>query len=182
MAAIDGPDRLRLLGTPDVWGEVESRMLEALGALGALRATRDPALAARRATVARRSTRLRTPAASRSQDATELGSPVPYPDGDDDAFPQRLAGLAAMLAAGLPLRCVALRAPGMYDTHADQPDDARRRRSQLTADSLLAFQRDLEARGLADRVLVHVWSEFGRRGAGERLERHRPRRRRHRRS
>ncbi len=34
---------------------------------------------------------------------------------------------------------------------------------KLTADSLLAFQRDLEARGLADRVLVHVWSEFGRR-------------------
>ena len=34
---------------------------------------------------------------------------------------------------------------------------------QLTADSLLAFQRDLEARGVADRVLVHVWSEFGRR-------------------
>ena len=33
----------------------------------------------------------------------------------------------------------------------------------MTADSLLAFQRDLEARGLADRVLVHVWSEFGRR-------------------
>ena len=34
---------------------------------------------------------------------------------------------------------------------------------KLTADSLLAFQRDLEARGLADRVVVHVWSEFGRR-------------------
>ena len=34
---------------------------------------------------------------------------------------------------------------------------------QLTSDSLLAFQRDLEARGLADRVLVHVWTEFGRR-------------------
>jgi uncharacterized protein (DUF1501 family) len=34
---------------------------------------------------------------------------------------------------------------------------------QLSSDSLLAFQRDLEARGLADRVLVHVWSEFGRR-------------------
>ena len=28
---------------------------------------------------------------------------------------------------------------------------------------MLAFQRDLEARGIADRVLVHVWSEFGRR-------------------
>ena len=35
--------------------------------------------------------------------------------------------------------------------------------SSSTADCLLAFQRDLEARGLADRVLTHVWSEFGRR-------------------
>jgi uncharacterized protein (DUF1501 family) len=33
----------------------------------------------------------------------------------------------------------------------------------MTADTLLAFQRDLEARGLQDRVLVEVWSEFGRR-------------------
>src|SRR4029077_5869693 len=32
-----------------------------------------------------------------------------------------------------------------------------------TAQSLLAFQRDLEARGVADRVLTLVWSEFGRR-------------------
>ena len=31
--------------------------------------------------------------------------------------------------------------------------------------ALLAFQRDLEARGLADRVLTLVWSEFGRRAA-----------------
>ena len=28
---------------------------------------------------------------------------------------------------------------------------------------MLAFQRDLEKRGLADRVLVEMWSEFGRR-------------------
>ena len=28
---------------------------------------------------------------------------------------------------------------------------------------MLAFQRDLEARGLADRVLIEMWSEFGRR-------------------
>ena len=35
----------------------------------------------------------------------------------------------------------------------------------LVSASLLSFQRDLEARGIADRVLVHVWSEFGRRGA-----------------
>ena len=31
------------------------------------------------------------------------------------------------------------------------------------ANSVLAFQNDLEARGLDQRVLIHVWSEFGRR-------------------
>jgi uncharacterized protein (DUF1501 family) len=67
-----------------------------------------------------------------------------------------------MLGAGLPLRAVALSAPGHYDTHSDQAG-ALAKGLQLTADSLLAFQRDLEARGIADRVLVHVWSEFGRR-------------------
>ena len=67
-----------------------------------------------------------------------------------------------MLGAGLPVRAVALTAPGMYDTHDDQPGELADG-LKLTADSLLAFQRDLESRGLADRVLVHVWSEFGRR-------------------
>ena len=32
-------------------------------------------------------------------------SPVAYPS-SDDAFPKRLAGLAAMLGSGLPLHCV----------------------------------------------------------------------------
>ena len=82
--------------------------------------------------------------------------------GEDDEFPRRLAGLAAMLGAGLPVRVVALTAPGMYDTHDDQPQELADG-LKLTAESLLAFQRDLESRGLADRVLVHVWSEFGRR-------------------
>jgi len=50
----------------------------------------------------------------------------------------------------------------MYDTHSDQATDLSDG-LKLSADSLLAFQRDLEARGLADRVLIHVWSEFGRR-------------------
>jgi uncharacterized protein (DUF1501 family) len=51
----------------------------------------------------------------------------------------------------------------MYDTHADQATDLSSALA-LTAASLNAFQRDLEARGLSDRVIVHVWSEFGRRG------------------
>jgi uncharacterized protein (DUF1501 family) len=92
-----------------------------------------------------------------------IASPVAYPTVDDSDFPKRLAALAAMLSAGLPMRCVSLTAPGDYDTHDNQADDFTKG-LKLTADSLMAFQRDLEARGLADRVLVHVWSEFGRRG------------------
>ena len=81
----------------------------------------------------------------------------------DDSFPRQLAGLAAMLAADLPLHCVALRRPA---NTTRTPTSRRRSPTGSTSprDSLLAFQRDLEARGLADRVLTQVWSEFGRRG------------------
>ena len=65
-------------------------------------------------------------------------------------------------STGLPMRAVAITAPGDYDTHANQVE-VLGEPLKLTCDSLAAFQRDLEARGLADRVLVHVWSEFGRR-------------------
>ncbi len=91
------------------------------------------------------------------------GTTVSYPS-SSDPFPGRLAGLAAMIAAGLPMRVVTITSPGHYDTHASQAGTLTSG-LQLTADSLLAFQRDLEARGLADRVLIHLWSEFGRRGA-----------------
>ena len=82
-----------------------------------------------------------------------------------DPFPHRLAGLAAMVAAGLPLRVVTITSPGPLR----HPRRRRRRPCRAafssTSDSLLAFQRDLEARGVADRVMVYVWSEFGRRAA-----------------
>ena len=81
-----------------------------------------------------------------------------------EAFPRRLAGFAAMLAAGLPIRAASISAPGGYDTHANQAESLPKN-LKLTFDSLLAFQRDLEARGIADRVLTLVWSEFGRRAA-----------------
>ena len=51
---------------------------------------------------------------------------------------------------------------GGYDTHAGEAEDLERGLKE-TSEGLLAFQRDLEARGLADRVLVEMWSEFGRR-------------------
>ena len=144
--------------SPGVWGEVEERMLRAVGALGSTRGS-DPALAGARA-VTSQSNRLREQLAPFNTDGG-FNSPVTYPT-SDSGFPDQLAGLAAMLAAGLPLHCVSLSAYGMYDTHSDQaatlPEGLK-----LTSDTLLAFQRDLEARGLADRVLTLVWSEFGRR-------------------
>ena len=162
VASIDGPDRYDFW-TRNVWGEVETRMLDAIGSLGAIPAGGDPALAqatgaARQAARLREQLRPFTP----QDDKPGFTSPVAYPTSEDDEFPRRLAGLAAMLGAGLPVRVVALNAPGMYDTHDDQPQELANG-LKLTADSLLAFQRDLEARGLSERVLVHVWSEFGRR-------------------
>jgi uncharacterized protein (DUF1501 family) len=148
IASIDGPDEYDFY-SHRVWGEVEERMLAAIGTLG------DP--------VAVQVDQLRRQLLpfQAVDDKPGFTSPVAYPK-SDDSFPKRLAGLAAMLAAGLPMRAVALTAPGHYDTHSDQAG-ALSKGLQLTADSLLAFQRDLESRGLADRVLVHVWSEFGRR-------------------
>lgn len=89
----------------------------------------------------------------------DFSSPVAYPD---TYFAHKLAGLAAFIAAGLPTRVVTIRAAGGYDTHADQADDLDRNLRE-TCEAILAFQRDLEARGLADRVLTEMWSEFGRR-------------------
>jgi hypothetical protein len=89
----------------------------------------------------------------------EFTSPVAYPD---TRFSHKLAGLAAYIGFGLPLSVITVNAPGGYDTHADQAADLDRNLRE-TCEGLLAFQRDLEARGLADRVLVEVWSEFGRR-------------------
>jgi uncharacterized protein (DUF1501 family) len=163
VAALRGADRYTFWA-PGVWGDVEREMLETLAPLGNARGAGDKALAAV-ANTATQAGRLRNQLGvftSGSQNGNRFGSPVVYPE-HRSGFPQRLAGLAAMLAAGLPLRCVALRAYGMYDTHADQPESFAQG-LKLTSESLLAFQRDLESRGLADRVLTLVWSEFGRRG------------------
>ena len=158
VAAISAPDQYDFYSNR-VWGEVQDRMLESFGLFGA---QTDPALHTA-GNVALQVDRLRKQLLPfRPADGTSgIQSPVAYPK-SDDPFPNKLAGLAAMVAAGLPMRVVALSAPGEYDTHSDEPG-ALAQGLQLTSDSLLAFQRDLEARGIADRVLVHVWSEFGRR-------------------
>src|SRR6202012_6148662 len=89
-------------------------------------------------------------------------SPGAYPTADSTAFPHHLAGLAAMIAAGLPLRCVALTPEMQFDTHSAQAKTFDAGLS-VVGEAVAAFQADLEARGIADRVLTQVWSEFGRR-------------------
>lgn len=86
-------------------------------------------------------------------------SPVTYPN---SAFARKLAGLAAMIGAGMPLSSVTVTAPGGYDTHSNQAASFGNNLGR-TCDALLAFQRDLEARAEDDRVLMLIWSEFGRR-------------------
>ncbi len=86
-------------------------------------------------------------------------SPVAYPAGD---FAERLAVLAAMLHAEMPIKCASLNAVGSYDTHSDEADTLSTNLEQ-TVTALVAFQRDLEARKLDQRVLIQLWSEFGRR-------------------
>jgi uncharacterized protein (DUF1501 family) len=157
VAAVDDPSDysfwVRYVGDP-----VEQPMLDTIGALGRI-PTADGGLASARS-VSTRIAKLRDQLAPLGKDGDPTWTPpVTYPDGD---FSRRLSALAEMVGRGMPLRCVALNAPGSYDTHSDQVadlDDAL----QTVSATLLAFQRDLEARGLADRVLVKLWSEFGRR-------------------
>jgi uncharacterized protein (DUF1501 family) len=136
--------------------------MEEFGALGALSAP-SPALAQARG-AAQNTDIIRTQIAPFAEHEGKPGftSPVTYPTSGGD-FPQRLAVLAAMIDdEALPIKCVSLNAVGGYDTHSDEVETLASNLGQ-TVESVLAFQRDLEARGIADRVVVQLWSEFGRR-------------------
>ena len=147
------------LWTPGLWDpRLVAVMPRALGELGAL-PTADPGLAGARREAARTAA-LRDQLGPLQDKKFPFGSSAAYPD--SDPFPRRLAALAEMLSLGFPVRCVAVTANGGYDTHDDQAGSLPRDLALLCR-SLAAFQAYHEARGVADRVLVHVWSEFGRR-------------------
>ncbi len=158
VAAVSNPEYFSL-GARDVWDSgLRTQLVEALRTQGTI-ATDDPELrGARRA--AAQTVGLRGQLAGLQGTDAPWQTAVPYPS--EDGFPRRLAVLAEMLSMGLPMKVVALDANGGYDTHDNQegslPGDLA-----LFSQSLAAFQADLEARGLADRVLINVWSEFGRR-------------------
>jgi uncharacterized protein (DUF1501 family) len=86
--------------------------------------------------------------------------PTGYPTGSQLA--DRLRQIAFLAAQPLGLRVATVDAVADFDTHAGQPATLERILAEVSA-SLAAFQSDLDARGLGDRVLTFVWSEFGRR-------------------
>jgi uncharacterized protein (DUF1501 family) len=158
VAAVEKPEDFTFW-IPGVGDPVQEPTLAAFGTLGRL-PTGDPVLAGARKVAAEVDgvRRALKPFGDGDGNPTYT-APVSYPDND---LARKLTGLAAMLAAGLPLRCVAMDAVGGYDTHSNQASDLPGD-LKATTDAVLAFQRDLEARGIADRVLTTVWSEFGRR-------------------
>jgi uncharacterized protein (DUF1501 family) len=132
---------------------VEPRMFEAFGNFGEFASDSTGLSHARRATA--QTEKLRTDLAS----FDNFPIPPVYPN---TAFARKLAGIAEMLDRGMPLSCISVSAPGGYDTHSSQEDSFDLNLGR-TCDAVLAFQRDLEAKGLADNVLMEMWSEFGRR-------------------
>jgi len=138
-----------------------SPTLDAFGALGSF-AAESPALAqARAASQATNTIRHQVEPFVEVEGKPAFTAPVTYPSTGGD-FPARLAVLAAMLDAGLPIRCASLTAVGSYDTHSEEVATLATNLGE-TVEAVLAFQRDLEARGLDQRVLIEMWSEFGRR-------------------
>lgn len=160
VAAVASPTNYAL-STDGVGSTVRTSMNQAYGTLGRL-ATGDPQLAQARGAAAQVVGIQESLSPLFGRQITDTPPAASYPAGS--GFANRLRALAKLLAMGLPIRCVALDGNGGYDTHENQAQTLTSNLTQFSL-ALQAFQADLEGRGLADRVLVHVWSEFGRRPA-----------------
>lgn len=144
----------------NVWDVPGELLDDAIGSMGALSADSDPILAQAARTV-RQADGLRHQLGRfvGKDGQVHINPKAKYPESD---FGRRLSGLAALLDANFPIRTAALTGPGSYDTHADQQGPLQDGAGQM-AEGLAAFQHDLERRGIAERVLTLIWSEFGRR-------------------
>ncbi len=89
---------------------------------------------------------------------TRFSTTAQYPG---NRLGQSLKNVASLISSGLPTR-VYFVSLGGFDTHQGQLNTHQRLMRELST-SLQAFQKDLEARGLADQVLTMTFSEFGRR-------------------
>lgn len=97
-------------------------------------------------------------AAARMAELVSSGGRGDYPN---HPLAERLSLCAQLIAGGFGTRLFGLELGG-FDTHARQAPSHAALLGELSA-SLAAFQRDLAAKGVADRVVTLVFSEFGRR-------------------
>ncbi len=86
------------------------------------------------------------------------GGSATYPEAP---LGRRLRRVAALIAADFGPRVYYVTHDG-FDTHARQ-DQSHEGLLRTLGDSVAAFQADVERRGIADRVLLMTFSEFGRR-------------------
>ena len=161
VAAVSSPNDAQFW-MPDVWGKSFDDAMDAWAQI-AKRSTASPGEAAAVA-----SARLTKEVADRlapykaDEDAgiDPLRSSVAYPK--DNELGDRLRNLAGLLAQPLGIRVATVQSEGDFDTHDRQRADHTKGLRDLS-EALASFQADVESRGLGDRVLTFVWSEFGRR-------------------
>jgi uncharacterized protein (DUF1501 family) len=161
VAAVSSPDAAQFW-IPDVWGKSFDDAMAAWAQI-AQRAAQSPGEQA-----AVTSARLTKEVADRlapyqTDDATgidPLKPSVEYPK--DNELGERLRNLAGLIAQPLGIRVATVQSEGDFDTHDRQRDDHTKGLTAVS-EALASFQADVESRGLGDRVLTFVWSEFGRR-------------------
>jgi uncharacterized protein (DUF1501 family) len=159
VAAVSSPDNAQFW-IPGVWGEAYDRAMATWADIASA-APPEPGPAA-----AFGAARMAKDVADRlapyvSEDGIDpLAGGVTYPE--DSMFGERLQRLAGLLGLPLGIRTAAIQADGDFDTHDNQKEGLASSLAEVST-ALSAFQADLAARGLANRVLTFVWSEFGRR-------------------
>ena len=99
-------------------------------------------------------------AVQRMEAITASGPAVNYPDTE---LAQQLRLVADLVAGGFGTRVFSLEFAG-FDTHSRQAPVHAELLRKLSG-ALTAFQHDLEGRGVSERVMTFVFSEFGRRVA-----------------
>ena len=97
------------------------------------------------------------------QAAAAYAGSVQYPNNPFAGGLKLIAKMATSTSPKLGTRVYYI-SQGGYDTHANQDKDLPTLHKTLS-EGLKAFYDDLTAKGISDKVLIMIWSEFGRRVA-----------------
>ena len=160
VAAVSSPDDAQFW-IPGMWGDAFEYAMETWAQIASARPyAPGPAAAYAGARQAKSVADILAPYVKDDKTGTDpLAGSITYPEGD---LADKLKALAGLLSLPLGTRAVTVDADGDFDTHDNQAGDLGDGLSKVSG-ALASFQADIEARGLGDRVITLVWSEFGRR-------------------